>query len=201
MASRENKWLCIQTSRFPQSPHSARFWRLYHGLVSGNVAPPTVHPNDPVVLQLNDTTREITVFSSLTNALRCMEQMRQREQWLLQASDDIFIVSCGAKLVVCESTLINQKLFASFMPIYVGGQTRFAHRSMSSLMQLGDALQSVGFCLQGQTIQNNYDLINMQGPPNILIVDWNFSATPDPASPATTGSLLDDGVNQLVYYW
>ena len=72
---------------------------------------------------------------------------------------------------------------------------------MSSLMQLGDALQSVGFCLQGQAIQNNYDLINMQGPPNILVVDWNFSATPDPTSPVTTGSLLDDGVNQRVYYW
>ena len=86
--------------------------------IGGNVAPPTVHPNDPVVLQLNDTTR-VTVFTSLTNALRCMEQMRQREQWLLQASDDIFIVSCGAKMIVCESTLINQKLFASFMPIYV----------------------------------------------------------------------------------
>ena len=168
--------------------------------IGGNVAPPTVHPHDAVVLQLNDTTR-VTVFTSLTNALRCMEQMRQREQWLLQASDDIFIVSCGAKMIICESTLINQKLFASFMPIYVGGHTRFAHRSMSSSMQLGDALQSVGFCLQGQTIQNNYDLINMQGPPNILIVDWNFSATPDPTSPATVGSLLDDGINQLVYYW
>ena len=168
--------------------------------ISGNIAPPTVHPTDPVVLQLSDSTN-VTVFTSLTNALRCMEQMRQREQWLLQASDDIFIVSCGAKLIVCESTLINQKLFASFMPIYIGGQTRFAHRSMSSIMQLGDALQSVGFCLQGQTIQNNYDLMNMQGPPHILIVDWNFSATPVPTSPATTGSLLDDGVNQLVYYW
>ena len=168
--------------------------------ISGNIAPPTVHPTDPVVLQLSDSTN-VTVFTSLTNALRCMEQMRQREQWLLQASDDIFIVSCGAKLIVCESTLINQKLFASFMPIYIGGQTRFAHPSMSSIMQLGDALQSAGFCLQGQTIQNNYDLINMQGPPNILIVDWNFSATPDPASPATVGSLLDDGINQLVYYW
>ena len=168
--------------------------------IGGNVAPPTVHPTDPVVLQLSDTTR-VTVFSSLTNALRCMEQMRQRDQWLLQASDDVFIVSCGAKMIVCESTLINQKLFASFMPIYVGGQTRFAHRSMSSVMQLGDALQSVGFCLQGQTIQNNYDLMNMQGPPHMLIVDWNFAAAPDPTSPATTGSELDDGVNQLVYYW
>ena len=168
--------------------------------IGGNVAPPTVHPTDPVVLQLTDSTR-VAVFTSLTNALRCMEQMRQREQWLLQASDDIFIVSCGAKMIICESTLINHKLFASFTPIYVGGQTRFAHRSMSSIMQLGDALQSVGFCLQGQTIQNNYDLINMQGPPNIFIVDWNFSAMPDPTSPTTTGSLLGDGINQLVYYW
>ena len=128
-----------------------------------------------------------------------MEQMRQREQWLLQASDDIFIVSCGAKMFVCESTLINQKLFASFMPQYIGGQTRFAHRSMSSLMQLGDALQSVGFCLQGQTIQNNYDLTTMQGPPHIAIVDWNYQAVPDPV--LSPGSLLDDGVQQLVYTW
>ena len=161
-------------------------------------APPPAHATDPVVLDLSDSTR-VTVFSSLTNALRCMEQMRQREQWLLQASDDIFIVSCGAKMFVCESTLINQKLFASFMPQYIGGQTRFAHRSMSSLMQLGDALQSVGFCLQGQTIQNNYDLTTMQGPPHIAIVDWNYRAVPDPV--LSPGSLLDDGVQQLVYTW
>ena len=127
--------------------------------------------------------------------------MRQRDQWLLQASDDVFIVSCGAKLFICEATLVNQKPFASFMPTYVGGQTRFAHRSMSSLMTLADALQSVGFCLQGQTMQNNSDLTNMQGPPRILIVDWNFLANPDPSAPATTGSILDNGANQLVYTW
>ena len=43
--------------------------------------------------------------------------------------------------------------------------------------------------------------MNTQGPPHMLIVDWNFAAAPDPTSPATTGSELDDGINQLVYYW
>ena len=156
--------------------------------------------NDPVILTLSDTTR-VTVFDKLLNGMRPMEQMRQRDQWLLQASDDVFIASCGAKLLICEATLVNQKLFASFMPTYVGGQTRFANRSMSSLMTLADALQSVGFCLQGQTIQNNADLTNMQGPPHILIVDWNVLAVPGPSAPATAGFILDDGANQLVYTW
>ena len=66
--------------------------------------------------------------------------MRQREQWSKQASDDVLVVSCGAKLLVCEATLINQKLFASFMPIYVGGETRFAHRNISSVLPLDLAL-------------------------------------------------------------
>ena len=53
----------------------------------------------------------------------------------------------------------------------------------------------MGFCLQGQAIQDNYDLINMGA--RMLLVDWNFMA----GSEGREGLRLDDGVNQLVCFW
>jgi hypothetical protein len=155
---------------------------------------PIQHPDHAVQLLLSDRTL-VTVFSSVTVALRCMEFMHLREQWLLQASDDIIIVSCGAKLILAEASLVNQKLLASFMPVYFGGQTRFAHRSMSSLLRLSDALQTVGYCVQSPLL-NNYDLANAIGPPHLLLVDVKFTNTPTNDNP---GSKLDDGAYQLIY--
>jgi hypothetical protein len=155
---------------------------------------PPAHQNDPVTLQLTDGT-QVTVFDTKYTALRCMEYMRRRNQSLLQASDDVFIVSTGTKLVICESTLINQKLFASFAPNYVGGETRFAHRSMSYLAPLGQALVTVGYCLQGNAPQNNWDLLQLTNPPRIILCDWYYQ-TPTAGSP---GTALDDGAAQLVY--
>lgn len=184
-------------SVYPAGPVAIPRPYLGPGSAQAETYPPA-NVNDPVVLDLSDSTR-VTVFDKKINALRCMEQMRQREQWLLQASDDIFIVSCGTKLLICESTLVNQKLFASFHPCYTGGQLRFAHRSMSSVMTLADALQSVGFCLQGANILDNYDLTTMTSPPRMLIVDWNYKATG--LTSTAPGSKLDDGGLQLIYVW
>ena len=154
-----------------------------------------VNPTDQVSISLSDKTT-VDVFDSVTTALRCMEFLRQREQWLLQASDDVLVISCGGKLIVAEASLINQKLFSSFLPVCYGGTTRFHHRSMSSVLRLADALQTVGFCVQSPLL-NNYDFKTATIKPHLLIVDINFAATATSEKP---GSLLDDGaVNQIVY--
>ena len=148
-----------------------------------------------VTMSLTDGTLQ-RVFNSKRTALRCLKQMLARGQWMLQASDDIIVVAVGdAKLLVCEATLVNQKLFASFIPQYIKGRTSFVHRSMSQTLSLGDALQSVGFCLQGSTIANNNDLVNLPSPPRILIVDWNYVY---PISALAPGSLLTDET-QIMY--
>jgi hypothetical protein len=153
------------------------------------------NPDDQVSIAISDKTT-VDVFDSVTTALRCMEFLRQREQWLLQASDDILVISCGSKLIVAEASLINQKLFSSFLPIYYGGQLRFHHRSMSSVLRLADALQTVGFCVQSPLL-NNHDFKNATVKPYLLLVDINFAATTTSQAP---GSVLDDGgTNQIIY--
>jgi hypothetical protein len=158
------------------------------------VTPP--HPNDAVVLQTSDG-QAITVFDKASNALRCLEFMRQHGQWLLQPSDDVMIISVGnTKLLVMETTLINQKLITSFTPVYQGGRTLFAHRSMSQLLSLDDALQSVGFCKQTSTaFATNIDLVNGTNPTRIVLVDWYFFASP---TEADKGSKLYDA-SPIVY--
>ena len=72
-----------------------------------------------VTMSLTDGTLQ-RVFNSKKTALRCLKQKLARGQWTLQASDDIIVVAVGdAKLLVCEATLVNQKLFASFIPQYI----------------------------------------------------------------------------------
>jgi hypothetical protein len=120
-----------------------------------------------------------------------MEFMRQRNQWLLQASDDVAIVSVGGvKLLLMEQTLVNQKLLASFSPSYLGGNTRFLHRTMSQTLSLDDALQAVGFAkLSSAPWQGNYDLAQSPSP-RILIVDWYFRSS---TATSAAGSQLSDG--------
>jgi NAD(P)-dependent dehydrogenase (short-subunit alcohol dehydrogenase family) len=65
-----------------------------------------------------------------------MEFMRQRDQWLLQVSDDVACVNAGPKLILLEMSLTNQKPLASFSPSYNGGHTRFLHRTMSQALSL-----------------------------------------------------------------
>jgi hypothetical protein len=143
-----------------------------------------------VILTLSDGTTA-QVFDTLETALKCMEFMRLRNQWLLQASDDVAIVSVGGvKLLLMEQTLVNQKLLASFSPSYLGGHTRFLHRTMSQTLSLDDALQAVGFAkLSSVAWQGNYDLAQSPSP-RILIVDWYFRSS---TANSTVGSQLSDG--------
>ena len=127
---------------------------------------------DPVSLTLSDGTTA-QIFDTLEAALKRMEFMRTRNQWLLQASDDVAIVSVGGvKLLLIEQTLVSQKCLASFSPAYIGGATRFLHRTMSQTLSLDDALQAVGFAkLSCAPWRGNYDLAQSPSP-HILVVDW-----------------------------
>jgi hypothetical protein len=153
--------------------------------VTGN--PPGA--SDQIRLSLSDGSTSL-VFDSTETALKCMEFMRTRSQWMLQVNDDIALISCSAvKLLVCEMSLTSQKMLASFSPIYQGGKVLFNHRTMSQSLSLDDALQAVGFAkLLPATNQGNYDL--KQSPsPNIIVVDWYFRES---VSSSTQGSQLAD---------
>ena len=143
-----------------------------------STAPAVLNGTDTVTLQTSDG-QNILVFDSKLSALKCIKFMYTRGQWLLQPSDDIMVVSVGAtKLLVMETTLINQKLITSFQPTYQGGKVLFAHRSMSQLLTLDQALQSVGFCKNLEAaFSNNDDLTNAQNPSRIMVVDYFYMAT------------------------
>ena len=151
--------------------------------------------NDPVTIQLSDN-QVITVFDTKDTALRCMEQMRLNGQWLLTPTDEVMIISVSyVKLLIAESSLINQKLFASYLPVYFGGLTRFVHRSMSIVHRLADALQDVGFFVQGPLV-NQYDLTNSPGKPYMSLCDVNYQAA---LTVDQVGSKLDDLQFALLY--
>jgi hypothetical protein len=124
-----------------------------------------------------------------------MTFMRQQSQWQVAANDDITVVSIGAtKLLLMENTLINQKLLTSFLPIYLGDQVRFVHRSMSTVLSLTDALKTVGFCMLSNTpLANNLDM--RTNDTNIQLLDWHYESSP---ADSTSGSLLSDG-SPIVY--
>ena len=153
----------------------------------GTSGPPP-HPNDQVSLQLADGTM-VSVFDKQTTALRLLAYMRQHAQWQVYASDDVLCVSVGAtKLLVLETSLTNQKLITSFLPIYLGDQVRWVHRTMSTVLSTTDALKSVGFCVKSALpYANNLDL-RLAGT-GIQVVDWYYTASPQDS---TSGSLLED---------
>ena len=74
----------------------------------------TADGNQAVRLVMSDGTTK-TVFDSLTTALKCLNFMRSRDQYYLQASDEITIVNCETKLLVLESTFLNQTLLNSYV--------------------------------------------------------------------------------------
>ncbi len=158
------------------------------------VAGEPAHASDPVVLQLSDGT-SITVFDTLSTALKLAKYMRVPKQWQVSASEDVSIVSAngGLKLLCLENTLQCQKLMSSFSACYTGDELLFQHRSMSSVLSLTQAMQFVGFCMKGLPFSNNLDL-RLAGT-GIQIVDFNYQAS---VANSQEGSLLGDGT-PLVY--
>ena len=144
---------------------------------------------DAVSLTLSDGS-VAQIFDTLETGLKCMEFMRLNNQWLLQASDDVAVVSVsGVKLLLLEMGLVQQKMLASFCPTYVGGATRFLHRTMSQSLTLDQALQAVGFGkLTSALYRGNYDLAQSPSP-HVLVVDWYFRSA---VSASAEGSQLAD---------
>ena len=160
----------------------------------GLTAPPTGN-SDAVGVVLSDGST-VQVFDQLATALLCLEWMRTRNMWMLQASDEVVVVSVSStKLLILEQTLVNQKLLASFNPLYAGGRTLFANRNLSLMLTLQDALLSVGFAkTTSATYESNIQLTAAPSP-HIIIVDWCFRASPTVNDP---GSKLEDGT-PIVY--
>lgn len=158
----------------------------------------TINPSgasNAVNLSLSDGST-VQLCDTLETALRLMEWMRSRNQWMLQASDDVIVCSISAtKLLFLEAGLIQQKLLASFSPVYLGGKVMFQHRTLSQMLSFSDAAESVGFAkLSSSQWQGNYDLA--QAPSiHALLVDWNFLAN---VTASNQGSQLQDGT-PLVY--
>jgi hypothetical protein len=144
------------------------------------------HQNDGVMLPMSDGTVAL-VFDAVSTALKLLAFMRTNGQWNVWGSDDIIFVSItGVKGLVLESSLINQKLITSYLPIMLGGEVRWASRTTSLVLSTTDALKSVGYCHKGDLpFSNNLDL----RAAHMQLVDWNYEANPPDS---TSGSLLSD---------
>ena len=142
-----------------------------------------------------------TIVDSLDTALRCLNFMNSRKQYYMQANDDISIVNIsGVKLLVLETTMLNQKWLNSFKFIYSRGDVRGVHRNLSNIVSLTDALVSVGY-KKSSTIQfnNNYDLetnLSDDERPRIKLLDYHYIQNP---TDSNTGSLLSDSGLGIVY--
>jgi len=163
----------------------------YSLLTPTNPASGYTPTTDAVSIILSDGTTQ-TVFSSLGVARRCQTYMNSKNQYYLQASDDIVIINCETKLLICEMTFLVQKLLNSYTLLYHGGAVKAVHRNLSSMVSLQDALISVGLRNLGNDFQGNYDLetnLADQWRPRIKVVDYYFVAT---VTSSTQGSQLSD---------
>ena len=153
----------------------------------------------PVNLILSTGTTE-QVFDSHDTALRCLAFMHGRKQYYLQASDDIIIVNVsGVKLLILETTMINQKLLNSYVFIYSRKAVRGVHRNLATISNLTDCLVSVGYKKTTTTpFNNNYDLetvLPADERPNIKVVDYHYVES---LSNSTTRSVLYDPIT-IIY--
>ena len=91
-----------------------------------------VSPNDPIMLPLSDGT-VVQVFDTKRTALSLLKQMRTvGKTWNVYASEDVLCMAVShTKMILCETNLVNQKLFSSFAPIYYGGLLRCCGSSIA----------------------------------------------------------------------
>lgn len=154
---------------------------------------PVANPTDPVNIILSSGVTE-TVFDNVNTALKCLAFMVSRNQYFLQASEDLMIVNIsGVKLLIVETTFLNQKLLNSYNLSYSRGKVVCTHRNMSSIESLTDALTSVGYKKSsGTAFENNYDLevsLSQLERPFLKVVDVKYKST---VVNSTEGSLLTD---------
>ena len=145
-----------------------------------------------ITLIKSDATTE-TVFDSLTTALKCLNFMNSKNMYYLMAGDDITIVNCQTKLLILENTFTNQKMINSYVFSYHGKKIKGIHRNLSNMVNLTDALISVGFKTNNTIFQDNSDLTAIPDDqrPRIKIVDWYYFS-------GANGSLLEDTI-QIVF--
>ena len=146
-----------------------------------------------ITLIKSDATTE-TVFDSLTTALKCLNFMNSKNMYYLMAGDDITVVNCQTKLLILENTFTNQKMINSYVFSYHGKKIKGIHRNLSNMVNLTDALISVGFKTNNTVFQNNNDLETNRPDaerPRVKVLDWYYF---DLASP----SQLED-TNQITF--
>ena len=85
------------------------------------------------------------VFDTLSTALKCIHFMEQQKLYFLSPNGDVPIISLRSKLLILESTYINQTMINIYVFSYHGNQVQAIHRSMADFVSLSDALASVGF--------------------------------------------------------
>ena len=141
-----------------------------------------------ITLIKSDATTE-TVFDSLTTALKCLNFMNSKNMYYLMAGDDITIINCQTKLLILENTFTNQKMINSYVFSYHGKKIKGIHRNLSNMVNLTDALISVGFKTNNTIFQDNSDLTAIPDDqrPRIKIVDWYYFS-------GANGSLLEDTI-------
>ena len=151
----------VNASQFPS-------YLVPDGLNPGSTPPSATLP---ITLTLSDGPT-VTVADRMVAALGHMEAMRQRRQWMLQLSDDVFVISIGAtKLLFCENSLTLQRFVTSFHGVYLHGRTLFSHRSMSQQATLFKALLQSGQLFKTTTALNgSYDMTEI----NAVLVGWNW---------------------------
>ena len=119
-----------------------------------------------------------SIFDSVYTGLNILEFMMSRNQYYLMASDDVMLVNVdGVKLLILETTFMNQKLMNSFSFHYIRGKVRCIHRNLATIMDLTDALISVGYKKSTSVaFANNFDLQETLidgNRPRIQIFDLN----------------------------
>ena len=143
-------------------------------------------------LILSDGTTQ-QVWDVLSTGLKLMTYMNSKNMYYLAANDDITVINCGAKLLVLENTFLNQKLMNTYTFTYHAGKVVGIHRNLSNMVNLTDALVSVGYTkLSATAFANNYDLEGNLADaerPRIKVFDYYYETTPANSS---TGSLLEN---------
>lgn len=145
-----------------------------------------------ITLVKSDSTIE-TVFDSLTTSLKCLNFMNSKNMYYLMAGDDITVVNCQTKLLILENTFTNQKMINSYVFSYHDKKIKGIHRNLSNIMNLTDALISVGFKTNNTIFKNNNDLETDRPDaerPRIKVLDYYYFTN--------TGSWLEDAI-QIVF--
>ena len=153
-------------------------------------------PGGNVSFLKSDGTNAI-IFNSVQDGLTCLQFMHSKGMYYLQLSDDITLINIsGVKLLILETTFLNQKLMNAFHFSYIRGKVRATHRNLSTIKNLTQALISVGYQHNGSNFTNNYSLqgaLTSGSYTYIQIFDKNYLS-----SSLTSGSMLEDA-NPIVY--